>query len=237
MSLITPSGNSMIDWSPRHEEKMVRVAGKGQKSAPVKTDRDLLYEAARNALKKRAQEEPIVEDEPIGNLGNDTSMVDEVSDGADLEVDVDVADNAIDEVDVEIDEETGDVEVSAALEEAASALENAQSAVGRALDAVEVDVDVVDEDEVVEIDFDETTPETDKDNVDVDVNIDAVPGEEDDTLMVESEEDMVTARTANDFVKISKLSPENRKKIYNFWVNELNYPKDYVKLMVTDYEK
>ncbi len=39
------------------------------------------------------------------------------------------------------------------------------------------------------------------------------------------------------FCKLSHISPANRKKVTDYWVNMLNYPKDFVALMVKDYEK
>lgn len=46
-----------------------------------------------------------------------------------------------------------------------------------------------------------------------------------------------SASTEEEFCRFAKLSPENRKKLANYWVNMLGFPKDYVGLMVKDYEK
>ena len=40
-----------------------------------------------------------------------------------------------------------------------------------------------------------------------------------------------------EFCKYAKLSPQNRAKLADYWVNMLGYPKDYVSLMTKDYEK
>jgi len=46
-----------------------------------------------------------------------------------------------------------------------------------------------------------------------------------------------SANVEEKFCKLSHITPENRKKVVNYWVNMLNYPKDYVALMVKDSEK
>lgn len=55
----------------------------------------------------------------------------------------------------------------------------------------------------------------------------------------EAEEPDQTAIASGDvtFVKIAKISPENRKKLKAFWRDALNYDADYVELMTKDYEK
>jgi hypothetical protein len=45
------------------------------------------------------------------------------------------------------------------------------------------------------------------------------------------------AGQADDFMKLSKISPETRKKVTSLWKDYLGYDAAYVKLMTTDYEK
>ena len=56
----------------------------------------------------------------------------------------------------------------------------------------------------------------------------------------EAKTEIVMEKSANaeeKFVKLSMLSKENRKKLMDYWVNMEQFPKDYVALMVKDYEK
>ena len=46
-----------------------------------------------------------------------------------------------------------------------------------------------------------------------------------------------SAATEEEFCRFAKLSPANRKKLGDYWKNMLGFPKDYVDLMVKDYEK
>ena len=65
--------------------------------------------------------------------------------------------------------------------------------------------------------------------------------DEDKDIIVESEDEdegeEKTANTVGRFTRIASLSKETRDKVYDYYVNQLGYPKDYCKLMVTDYEK
>lgn len=49
------------------------------------------------------------------------------------------------------------------------------------------------------------------------------------------EEAMTVAGVEGQWVKVAKLSPENRKKTRDYWLM-LGYPQDYVDAMVADYE-
>ena len=51
------------------------------------------------------------------------------------------------------------------------------------------------------------------------------------------EEKTACAKTIGEFTKMSEISPTTRKKVYTYWAEYLGYPKDFCKLMVTDYEK
>jgi hypothetical protein len=43
--------------------------------------------------------------------------------------------------------------------------------------------------------------------------------------------------SGNGFVKLSSISDETKKKIMEYWVKQLKYPKDYVALMAKNYDK
>lgn len=46
-----------------------------------------------------------------------------------------------------------------------------------------------------------------------------------------------SAKSKDDFEKISKISPETRSKVLTYWTKYLKYEPDFCKLMVKDYEK
>lgn len=53
----------------------------------------------------------------------------------------------------------------------------------------------------------------------------------------EAAEKVSCAAAEGRFVKIAALTPENKKKLKDYWANVLGYDKKYVEYMVTDYEK
>lgn len=152
-----------------------------------------------------------------------------------------------------------------AIEQAKAAVEEVALEIGvdtgAATEGVEesVEIDIPDEDDVVEVElegekcegekeekkeFNFETKDKKKDKGEGDKGDKGEKGEKEDDgdkdgeIVKESTEDKeACASNANSFVKISALSPKTRKKLYNFWANELGYDKDYCKLLVTDYEK
>ena len=117
-------------------------------------------------------------------------------------------------------------------------LENAKDAIEVAIDCLEggasddeeVELELEIEDEVVE-DEDIEVEIEDEDEV-VEGGIGCMSADDE-----EEEAELSVEASTDGWVKISSISPKNRKKVYDYWSKQLNYPKDFVKLMVKDYEK
>jgi hypothetical protein len=115
----------------------------------------------------------------------------------------------------EVSESTGDEKAVECLEDAKDAIEEAVDALGGGNDEVELEVEF--EEDVVEDDI--------------------VADDGDEEIAVEASDEELAVEASNDnWVKLSAISPKNRKQIYDYWSKQLGYPKDFVKLMVKDYE-
>lgn len=153
----------------------------------------------------------------------------------------------------EVHEEAEEVaieSVEVAVETAAEALEDAAEAIaevkGVTVDegAEEVPEGPVD-DEVVEVsEIEIEVPGVMEEDEDVEVEKEGGLGcmmsdesGEEKTAEEDSEKEPTVADSSEEFCKFAKLSPQNRSKIADYWVNMLGYPKDYVALLTKDYEK
>jgi len=158
----------------------------------------------------------------MGGLGD----VLEVSDEVEEEGAAQSVSEAVAEVEQKAEEAEAVVqEVSDAVEQ----IEEAVQAVKEVCGAGEDVADAIEEEVEVEIVDDDSDDSGDKD----------IPGEDDtgDEVIVEGEEPaMDKSASAEEFCKYAKLSPQNRKKLNNYWTNLLGYPKDFVNLMTKDYE-
>jgi len=227
-----PAGNSKVDWSPK-EAKLHKTANT-EEQVEVQEEVNPLYEAAKAHMaevekqKAEASEETEVK-EACGSMMDDDSVV------LDVEVDEEVPcpDAVVEEVSDEatpksVSEAVAEVEAKA--EEAEAVVQEVAAAVDKIEEAVQDVKDVCGKggemEELEELEED-------------------IPGEEvvDDEVVVEGEEcdeeasmDK-SASVEEEFCKFAKLSPSNRKKVVNYWVKQLGYPKDYVALMTKDYEK
>jgi hypothetical protein len=229
MSIIVPSGKYGIKWVPS-EKKLTKTAqadmGGAVEDVDVEDDsRDALYEAAKGVVEAMDAEQ-----------------------GKVVETDISVSDGEVGE---EIDEEVEEVEE---VEGAGDAVEEAVEKVEEAVEDLKVaveggDVTEIGDEEEVEIPVEEDNGELIVESVPGE--IDSIPAEVDGCgPMAETKEEVVESEveaeaeagmdksaSANEFCKFGKLSPQNRKKVADYWKNALGYPADYVSLMVKDYEK
>lgn len=231
MSIIMPSGVNKINWSPKSESKVVKVAGSDKGAEPVETDS--LEAAARDFLGKKAQEvvevecpEPGCDDMIEKEVGGDETSVVEVSEPSDVE-EVTETEEPCDEVAVE--------SIEVAVEAVEDALEEVKDAVSEAKGKG------VSEDEITEVEIEiPGVPETEEE-AEVEEVVEDKEGEieKESTQYTEmsADEDVTLAGSSEEFCKFAKLSPQNRSKIADYWVNMLGYPKDYVTLLTKDYEK
>ena len=227
MSIIVPSGKYGIKWVPS-EKKLTKTAqadiGGAVEDVDVEDDsRDALYEAAKGVVEAMDAEQ-----------------------GKVVETDVSVGDGEIAE---EIGEEVGE-EIEEEIEGAGDAVEEAVEKVEEAVEDLKVAVEggdvteIGDEEEVeipVEEDNGELIVESIPSEIEVEVDdcgsMDGIKEEAVEASSNESEVGMDKSASANEFCKFGKLSPQNRKKVAEYWKNALGYPADYVSLMVKDYEK
>jgi len=126
------------------------------------------------------------------------------------------------------EEEEVEIETEEPEAEAVECLEKAK-------DAIEEAVECLSDEAEVEVEIEEDEEET---------NVDEVSFEEPEEVDVVVEggvnclaEEKTKEASTDNWVKVSAISPSNRKKVLDYWVNKLGYPKDFVKLMVKDYEK
>jgi len=231
MSIIVPAGNKNIAWSPKDEEKLTKTASSGS----VEKETNPLYEAAKKFM-ATASDSCVECNKPM-NLCEcicDDKNATEVSD-------VKVDENSI----VEVETKEGEEMEEKSKEAIKESVDKLEEVVTDLKDAVQKS-DVAEESEIeIEICDDEAKDE-EVNEVEIEVEDDKdeepeVPGKDTskEEIIVESEEPKMdkSAATDEEFCRFAKLSPENKKKLSNYWINMLNYPKDYVALMTKDYEK
>ena len=140
---------------------------------------------------------------------------------------------AVEEVEEGASEDSAVKEVQEAVEKIKEAAEQIEEAV---LNISDVQIEEEPEMEEVSIEIEDDVDELDA--LEDAEGAEEVPGViEDDEEEVDVEKEGCTASSEEQFMKLAMISPSNRKKLVDYWTNVLNYPADYVKLMVKDYEK
>ena len=219
---IMPSGNGSFDWLPK-SSSLVKTASSETVESEEAAYRDELFKAAK--MFAQAEEE----------------MIEADSDAVEFESDI----------------EDGDSEVVDCLERAKDAIEDAMECVDGG-DDEEIELEIEDtsleeEDEIDEVEVsdeeecceececepcecvdgecedDDEDDDDDDDDDDVEAGYNCASDNE--------SEACGTYASSNKWTKLSAISPGNRKKIYDYWTKSLGYPKDFVKLLVKDYEK
>ena len=228
-----PSGNGSFDWVPK-EAGLTKTASNNDGEVKEEQNyKDDLFEAAKKVVANmhcadgdEFGGDEFGDDDDNVEFKGDIGEVNEVSDDDD-------DDEAVFEVG-----EDGAVEC---LERAQEAIGEAVECLGGGNDEFEAEVDLEIEDEDVEVEGGADCCSEDKGGCCDKCNCDPCCcdgrscGDDDDSEggVVESG---VEAYSDN-WVKLAEISPKNRKKIYDYWSKQLGYPKDFVKLMVKDYEK
>jgi len=229
-SIIMPAGGKQKSWLDNISK------GTGTSSIPLK-------ELKRLAQFSQPEEDVNVEDVTVDDNDLDNENVEvSIETAPETEVDIDTP------IDGEVLPPVGeDVEVSeeADVEEGVDDVEVAIDAAKTALDDVEIAVEQlksenVEEEEAEEgeeVSFEETPDE-------VEIELDSEPENEVVDVEVEDEapdddnvDEEVKEASSSKFYKIASLSPDNRKKLADYWVKSLGYDKDYVKMMLKDYDK
>ena len=256
MAVITPVGKFDFEWSPKEtQNEMVKTAsakGESTTESPKevvaeKSDKDLLYEAAKKVVQAQFDDSEVDEAE---------ETVEEVegaegAEGAEgVEESAEVIEDEVEEVSDSVDAGSDVQEAVAELVEKAEAADDVAEAIEVAVEAVEEAVQGVkdavnggsSEEAIVELDEEGDTDAI----VEVDIVDDIEEGGED--IIQESDEccgafaesdkaELQKEAGADDLVKTSKISPTTRKKVLKFWKDDLGYVADYAKLMTTNFEK
>jgi len=231
MTIVVPAGNKKVNWVPSENKLQKTASTEGVQD--VQEESNPLYEAAKSFL---ASKEAMDMNE---DLGDDAPCLDApcVEDNGAVDGAVDVADEkSISEAVKEVEEK------AAAAEEKIEAVQQAVEQIGEAVESAkdacaEAGVDGEGDGEEIEVEI----GVQDDDEVEIEVK-DNGEGEDEDGLVVESEPEvedeaiMDRSASAEEFARYSMISPSNRKKLADYWINALGYPRDYVNLLVKDYE-
>ena len=254
--MIVPAGKK-IDWAPR-DDKLTKTA-----STENAEDINPLYEAAKSFFdtqKKQAAAEEKAEEKKCEKCGSTPCTCDKAKlDDKAPEIKTEAPEAPKAEVSVSADASSIANAVKK-VEEKAEAAEAKIEQVEKAIDAVsdaaaaakEIVAVIGDEEIEIEVEVDEGTEDGIGDKGEKEVGED---------IIVESEPEIdaaacgtmasnkgatkkakevamdKSAATEEQFCRYSMISAPNRKKLLDYWVNQLGYPKDYVKLMVKDSEK
>lgn len=229
--IIVPAGNKNVSWSP--EEKLTKTASSGS----AKETQDSVYEAAKKFMATASDSDICVKCNNPSNICEciceDEKVKEVMEEGAIVEVETEESEKK---------EEESRTEIKDAVEKIEEAVSELKDSVQKsdAAEEEEVEIEICDDEdkkeEVEEVEIE--VEDDDKKELDI-------PGKDtsESEIIVESDDKEEepkmdkSAATEEEFCRFAKLSPENKKKLSNYWVNMLNYPKDYVALMVKDYEK
>ena len=259
-----PAGNGGSNWSPKQGLNKTASTGeeKDDKTLLYEAALKVVEQQAESCGPCMGGDDFEVVEE-VGGLSDivEDGVIDVVEDVSD-EVEIDVVDG--DESSVEEVVENAEQALEQALD---AVHEVKDSLSGEEVsDDVDGDLDGVDDEVEIEVEIDDAGEEEvleddgmlieseeegcpscghKDDAVEVESNVDCYASDDadddddkecDDCGCKDCECETVTA-SGNDWVKLSAVSPTNRKKLYDYWSNKLGYPKDFVKLMVKDYEK
>ena len=248
MNIIMPAGKEKTKWVPEENKGLQKTASTEEQNAEAKEEDDSLYAAAEKYLKDKEEACGVMPDEEVAVV-EVAPAEGEIADVAEVIEDI------VPEGDVAEAEEVSE-ELSEGVEET---LEEAVEEMKEAIDKVEEAIteqkeeEAVEENEEAEIEIeieDEGNEEDEEEEPEGALKIEEsspcmaeteaeTKESSDEAETVEaSEEDNVekTADSSEEFVRYSKISAPNRKKLKRFWGVDLKYPMDYVNLMVKDYE-
>lgn len=232
-SVIFPAGGKRYDWVPKlaEDEKLGVEAMSDEEISDLVAPADVDVEEALVGEPGEPPEVDAIEVTVEGEVPEDEFGEDEFGEG---------------------DDDEAPATVEEAAEEAAEKLEEAQEAVEDVIElAVGDDGEIEFEDEIEEV-----SEEVDADlDADLEGELESeTPGEpveeelEKETCKMcgqavsmdaeaRAEGTLTVAGSDKRFVKVAALTPENKKKVRDYWVNILGYDPKYVEYMVTDYEK
>jgi len=224
MSIIMPAGNNKTEWSPKEakEEKVVKTASAETKEV-VTEEVDALLVAAKSVVAKQKKQAQFDMEAPCGDVGEEVAE----------EKAIDKVQEATEAVEVAVEELKGAVEDAGGVHKEEGISVECPEGEG---DVEEVEIEIVDDEKSPEVSVE--IPDGEKKEEKIMVKSEEPKEEKKECACAGKEEKLEKdAGTEEEFCKFAKLSPQNKKKLSNYWVNMLGYPKDYVALMTKDFEK
>ena len=264
MAIIAPVGNMEFNWSPREKSmtKVASTGTQAQETdkdllfAAAKSflGKKAQFEMINDEKKDETNEEP------CDPCQEPTTQVGEIAKSKKTEVGADAQQAVTDLVDTAKKAQEVVEKVEQAVSKVEEAVQEVKNAVGAEVAEAEevegeegaeteevpeeVEIEITDEEvpegetEVeVEDAGDEVEVEVEgKDEVKVDVEDEGKKEDEivQESCMASKKVEMKSAGSSDGMVKIAKLSPSVRKKVYEYWKNELGYVPDFCKLLVQD---
>jgi len=228
MNIIVPAGRKP-EWVPSEDGKLQKTAST-EEGLEVQEEVNPLYEAAKGFFEAKEAEEAEAQ---IKEAGDDEQGEEAVVEVEEPEVEEPEASGSVADAVREVEEKAEAAEEK--VEQVLEAVEGIGEAVDAAKDACS-EIAGEDADEVVEVDIDIEDEGEGEELGGDDLVIESEPEVEACGQIAAEEASMDKAASAEEFCRYSMISGPNRKKLADYWINALGYPKDYVKLMVKDYE-
>ena len=258
MTIIMPAGSKKFEWAPKDLEKetLQKTASAG---AQAVEDVNPLYEAAKKFVKAQMELEVLpppsgevspcegapCDQSPLGGvdgIGEAAPVADAIPSADAIPAEAEAAPSGVKDVAKAVQEVIEKAEkAEAVVGKVEQALDKVEQAAQEAKDAVaeckgeaqgEAKGEAKEEkpgEEVAEVEI-----EVEDEKKDEDDDKEEIVKESDEKPKEKTEKD---ASTEDTFVRFAHISPENRTKLVTYWTKYLKYPKDWVNLMVKDYEK
>ena len=265
MTIVVPAGNKNVEWV-HEDQTLQKTASTGEiaqesvnplyeaakKYLQAKKDKEekkdcdkckkvpceckATKEAGIEDLNKGKEDKP--EDKPEDK--KDDKPADKPADAPKSDSAVANVEQAVKEVVQKANEAEAVIEkVEVAVEKIEQAVQEVKTVVQKEVPGVAPDMgsDMGEKDEIeIEVSDEEPSIELDVQKQDGDKGL-IVESEPDvEGCMAKNKVGMDKAAASEEFCRYSMISPDNKKKLYDYWVNALGFPKDYVKLLVKDYE-
>ena len=230
-----PSGNNKLDWSPKNG-KIEKTAATG-----AVAEVDELLAAAKSVVKAQAIEVCPISDEKSesGDLDSGSPAVGNLDDGKPVDIK-----DALEKVEVAVEEAkevagVDEVEIEVSEESPSAEIEIEVGEDGGDKGGEDIVIESKPETEACMASKKGVNPFAKKDEKKDEKKCDEckkTPCECKKEASVELTMPK-SAASAEEFCKFAMISPENKKKIKAYWINDLGYPADFVNLMIKDYEK
>jgi hypothetical protein len=248
MTIVVPAGNKNVEWV-KEDQPLQKTASTGEIAQETVNP---LYEAAKKYLQAKKDKEAkkdcekckkdpceckATKEAAVEDLNKDKEEKKEDKPAEAPKADGAVAnvEQAVKEVVQKAEEAEKVIEkVEVAVEKIEQAVQEVKTVVQKEVPAAtapeageqdSIEIEVADEEPSIELEVEK--PDGDKGLI-----VESEPDVE--SCMAKKKVGMDKAASSEEFCRYSMISQDNRKKLYDYWVNALGFPKDYVKLLVKD---